>query len=305
MKRTRFALTLILLVSLPLGLGAQALPLIYNPTDARTASLGGAGVALHANAWAIDANLAAAALSKQSFAAGLAYSYWMPGLLPDSRLSFGGWYQSGAFAFGLSGKGNFSQPADLYGPESEPRESVSPRDLSLALGAAWMPVPGLALSVTGRFISSVLGEQVRGTAFCADLALQYAYGPVRAGFSASNLSGPILYGDTRYPFPARIRGGATYTNLWIDATLEAEYLAQAGMMATVGIEGRPLEQVGQPRSWLALRAAYHYGPADRGLPAFASAGIGLYFSGLELDLAVLFASPALSGTVSAGLSYSF
>lgn len=305
MKRTRFALALILLVSLPAGLGAQTLPFLYNPTDARSAALGGAGVALRADAWAADANLAAAALGRETFAAGLSYSYWMPNLLPDNRLSFGGWYRSGAFAFGLSAKGSFSQAANLYGPEGEPLESVSPRDFSMALGAAWMPVPGLALSLTGRFVSSVPGEPVRGTAFCADLSLQYAYGPVRAGFSASNLSGPIRYGDTSYPFPARIRGGATYNNLWVDVTLEAEYLAQAGMMATVGIEGRPLEQVGQPRSWLALRAAYHYGPADRGLPAFASAGIGLYFSGLELDLAVLFASPVLTGTLSAGLSYSF
>lgn len=305
MKRKRFALALILLVSLPAGLGAQTLPFLYNPPDARSAALGGAGVALRADAWAADANLAAAALGRETFAAGLSYNYWMPNLLPDNRLSFGGWYRSGAFAFGLSAKGSFSQAANLYGPEGEPLESVSPRDFSMALGAAWMPVPGLALSLTGRFVSSVPGEPVRGTAFCADLALQYAYGPVRAGFSASNLSGPIRYGDTSYPFPARIRGGATYTNLWIDATLEAEYLAQAGMMATVGIEGRPLEQVGQPRSWLALRAAYHYGPADRALPAFASAGIGLYFSGLELDLAVLFASPVLTGTLSAGLSYSF
>lgn len=305
MKRTRFALALILLVSLPAGLGAQTLPFLYSPTDARSAALGSAGVALRADAWAADANLAAAALGRETFAAGLSYNYWMPNLLPDNRLSFGGWYRSGAFAFGLSAKGSFSQAANLYGPEGEPLESVSPRDFSMALGAAWMPVPGLALSLTGRFVSSVPGEPVRGTAFCADLSLQYAYGPVRAGFSASNLSGPIRYGDTSYPFPARIRGGATYNNLWVDVTLEAEYLAQAGMMATVGIEGRPLEQVGQPRSWLALRAAYHYGPADRGLPAFASAGIGLYFSGLELDLAVLFASPVLTGTLSAGLSYSF
>ncbi len=304
-SRIRYTLILTLVLSLPFGLRAQTLPLLYNPTDARTMALGGAGVALEADAWAVDANMAAAALSAKDFAGGVAYSYWAPGLLPDNRFSAGGWFRTGAFAVGVSGKGNFSQLTELYGPAGEPAGSFSPRDLSVALGGAWMPVPGVAFSATARFISSVLGEQVQGTAFCADLAIHYAFGPIRAGFSASNLSGPIFYGNTSYPLPARIRGGATYSNLWIDATLEAEYLAQAGMMATLGVEGRPLEQAGQPRSWLALRAAFHYGPADKGLPSFGSAGIGLNFSGLEIDFGVLFGSPVLGGSLCAGLSYGF
>ena len=298
-------ITTILLLLLALGASAQTLPLLYNPTDPRAMALGGAGVAMDADAWAADANLAASALSPRTFAAGVAYDHWAPSLLPDSRVSFSGWYRAGAFAFGLSGKGSFAQAAEYYGPAGEPLGSASPRDLALALGAAWRPVPGIAFAVNARVVSSALDQQRAGTAFCADIALQYADGPVRAGISASNLGTAIRYGDASYPLPARIRGGASYNNLWIDATLEAEYLSQAGMMATVGIEGRPLEQAGQPRSWLALRAAFHYGPADRGLPSFGSAGIGLYFSGLSVDLAVLFGSPALGGSLCAGLSYSF
>ena len=300
----KFLLILLPLV-LPLALGAQTLPFLYNPTDARSMALGGAGVALEADAWAADANLAAAALSAKTFTVGLAYDRWAPQLLPDNRLSMGGWYRTGSLAFGLSGKGSFAPQAEGVGPAGQPLESFSPRDLSLALGVAWTPVPGLAFSATARIVSSALDANTTGTAFCADLALQYASGPVRAGISAANLGAPIRYGEKSYTLPAIVRGGAAYTNPWVDATLETAYLAQAGLTATVGVEGRPLAQAGAQGSWLALRAAYHYGPADRGLPSFGSCGIGLSFSGLAIDLAVLFASPVLGGSLCAGLSYAF
>lgn len=298
-------ITTILLLLLALGARAQTLPLLYNPTDPRSMALGGAGVALDAHAWAADANLAAAALSAQTFAAGVAYDYWAPTPLPDQRVAMGGWYRSGALAFGLSGRGSFARPTEGAGPAGEPLAGFAPYDLALALGAAWMAVPGLAFSASARIVSSALAESLTGTAFCADIALQYAYGPVRAGIAATNLGGSIRFGEDTAPMPALVRGGATYSTLWVDATAELSYLAQAGLMATAGLEARPLEQAGQPRSWLTLRAAYHYGPADRGLPAFGSAGIGLFFSGLSIDLAVLFASPTLGGSVCGGLSYSF
>ena len=302
MKRTT---TILLLLLLALGARAQTLPLLYNPTDPRSMAMGGAGVALDANAWAADANLAAAALSTQTFAAGVAYDYWAPTPLPDQRVAMGGWYRSGALAFGLSGRGSYARPTEGAGPAGEPLAGFAPYDLALALGAAWMAVPGLAFSASARIVSSALAENLTGTAFCADIALQYASGPVRAGIAAANLGGNIRFGEVATPLPALVRGGVTYTSLWADVTGEVTYLAQAGLMATAGVEARPLEQAGQPRSWLALRAAYHYGPADRGLPAFGSAGIGLYFSGLTIDLAVLFGSPTLGSSLSAGLSYSF
>lgn len=54
-----------------------------------------------------------------------------------------------------------------------------------------------------------------------------------------------------------------------------------------------------------LRAGYHYGTQDKGLPSFASAGLGLKFAGVELNAAYLFASEALGGTMTFGLGYSF
>lgn len=168
-----------------------------------------------------------------------------------------------------------------------------------------MAVPGLAFSATARVVSSKLDAQTAGTAFCADLGLQYASGAFAAGVSATNLGASIRYGEQKYPLPSLVKGGVGYRSLWADVSAELDYLAQCGVMAGIAVEARPLEQPGEPPSWLILRAAYHYGPADKGLPAFGAAGIGLLFEGVELDVSVLFASPALNGSLSAGLSYSF
>ena len=170
----KIALVLTVLSALSLPLRAQTLPLLYNPTNPRAMALGGADVALGADAWAVDGNFAAAALSVSSFALGAAYDRWAPVLGADNRFNLGGWYRSEALAFGLSAKGSFAQETSLSGPAGEPLGSFAPRDLAFALGGAWMAVPGLAFSATARVVSSKLDTQTSGTAFCADLAIQYA-----------------------------------------------------------------------------------------------------------------------------------
>lgn len=296
---------LLILFALSLSGRAQTLPLLYNPANPRAMALGGADLALGADAWAVDGNFAAAALSDSQFAMGAAYDRWAPELGADNRFNLGGWYRSEALAFGLSAKGSFAQETNLSGPAGEPLGSFSPRDLAFALGGAWMAVPGLAFSATARVVSSRLDAQTSGTAFCADLAIQYASGALAAGVSATNLGASIRYGEQAWPLPSLVKGGVAYRSLWVDVCAELDYLARSGVMAGLGIEARPLEQPGEPRSWLILRAAYHYGPADKGLPAFGAAGIGLLFEGVELDFGVLFASPELGKSLSAGLSYSF
>ena len=303
MRKT--VLLLLILAALPLSGRAQTLPLLYNPANPRALALGGADLALGADAWAVDGNFAAAALSDSQFALGAAYERWAPQLGADNRFDLGGWYRSESLAFGLSAKGSFAQATELSGPAGEPLGSVVPRDLAFALGGAWMAVPGLAFSATARVVSSKLDAQTAGTAFCADLGLQYASGAFAAGVSATNLGASIRYGEQTWPLPSLVKGGVAYRSLWADVSAELDYLARCGVMAGIGVEARPLEQPGQPHSWLILRAAYHYGPADKGLPAFGAAGIGLLFEGVELDVSVLFASPALNGSLSAGLSYSF
>lgn len=295
MRRVLLILTLALLPHL---LGAQVLPLLYSPTDARSAALGGSGVALAADASALDNNLSATVLSPNHFAIGAAYQYWAPKPAADHRLSLGGWWRRGRWAIGLSAKGMLAPQIAQTSDSGAPLDSFSPYDLSVALGGAWSPAPGFSLSAAARLISSVLDAATRGTTVCADLGLSYVSHAFQAGVSVANLGGRIRYGNADYALPALLRAGASYTHPVFSLTAEADYLFGSALMACAGAEVRPVPL-------LALRAGYHYGAADKGLPSFGSCGIGLNLQGFVLNAAYLFGSPTLGGSLSIGMGYSF
>jgi len=283
---------------LSVSLSAQSLPLLFNPGDPHTAALGGASVALEADAWALEHNFAAAALSDDLFAVGAAYGYWSPKTGADNRFSTGGWYSTGTLAFGLSAKGSFSRPYQVTTAYGEQKERFNPCDYALAIGVAWSPVSGLAFSATARMVSSSLSEDFAGVAFCTDLSAMYSSGPFSAGLSAFNLGGKIQYGDHAYALPTLLKGGLRYALMDFEATAELDYLAGAGVMGGLGVEY-------WPASVFALRGGWHFGAADKGLPSFASLGLGLLLEGFGMDVSVLLASPTLAGSVNLGLSYRF
>ena len=278
--------------------GAQPLPILFNPGDPHSAALGGTGVALEADAWALEHNFAAAALDRDVFAIGAAYGYWAPGAGADNRFSAGGWYRTGPFAFGLSAKGSFARPYETVTPYGELKGRFRPADYALSIGAAWSPVPGFALSATGRMVSSALSEEITGAAFCADLSAMYSVDAFTVGVSAFNLGGKVRYGDNAYALPTLVKGGLRYATATFGATGEVDYLAGTGVTGAVGVEYWPF-------SILALRGGYHFGAADKGLPSFASLGLGIFVEGFGLDLSVLLASPTLAGSVHIGISYRF
>ena len=283
---------------LTVALSAQSLPLLFNPGDPHAAALGGASVALEADAWALEHNFAAAALAKEQFSIGAAYGYWAPKPSADNRFSAGGWYRTGTLAFGLSAKGSFSKPYEATTPAGEVKERFNPGDYALAFGTAWAPAEGFALSATARLVSSSLSEDIGAVAFCADVSALYSAGAFSAGLSAFNLGGKIRYGDKDYALPTLVKGGLRYATLDFEATGELDYLAGAGVMGGLGVEYWPF-------ACLALRGGYHFGAADKGLPSFASIGLGLLLEGFGMDVSVLLASPTLAGSVNVGISYKF
>lgn len=293
----KFLLASVLSV-LSVAAGAQSLPLLFNPGDPHAAALGGASVALEADAWALEHNFAAAALNRDVFAIGAAYGYWAPGAGADNRFSAGGWYRTGPFAFGLSAKGSFARPYETVTPYGELKGRFSPGDYALALGAAWSPAPGFALSATARMVSSALSEEIAGAAFCADLSAMYHVDAFTVGLSAFNLGGKIRYGNSAYALPTLVKGGLRYATETFEATGEVDYLAGGGVMGGLGVEYWPF-------SIFVLRGGYHFGAADKGLPSFASLGAGLFLEGFGLDFSVLLASPTLTGSAHLGISYRF
>jgi len=286
------------LVILSTALHAQTLPILYNPMDPHSSAMGGAGVALEADAWSLDNNFAATALNQQVFAAGAAYNHWAPLPRPDKRFSAGGWFRLNNLSFGLSAKGSFFRPYDIVSPYGEVTGSFQPSDYAISLGTAWRPAPGFALSATGRLLSSSLAEEITGSTFCVDLGAMYRSQYIMAGVSACNLGGKIRYGDSEYTLPMLFKGGLSYYRTNFIATAELDYLAGAGLMGAVGAEF-------WPASIFFLRGGYHFGPSDKGLPSFGSCGAGLNMNGFGLEFSMLFASPTLGKSLCAGISYSF
>ena len=60
-------------------------------------------------------------------------------------------------------------------------------------------------------------------------------------------------------------------------------------------------------SMIAVRAGYHYGSRENGLPSYASVGVGVKFFGVNVDAAYLIGSPTspLRNTFTVGVGYSF
>lgn len=306
MKRV---LLILVLVAAPLLLGAQTLPFLYMPTDARSAALGGAGVAMDADAWAMDNNLSAAALSNRHFAIGAGYQHLWPKMGGTNSFSLDGWYRRNRWAFGLSAKTMLIEYEGVLDTSAQ-MGSFTYNDLSVALGAAWCPVTGFALSATARFVNSALAPALRGMAVCADLAMTFTIQGFQVGLSVNNLGSRLQYRSeanyaspsyTSYALPALVRAGLSYSHPIFTLTAEADYLFEGCFMACAGVEVRPV-------SVLSLRAGYHYGPDQGiGIPSFASCGIHLGFAGLGIDISYWFGNEntSLRGTVCAGLSYSF
>ena len=290
-------------------LGAQTLPFLYIPTDARSAALGGAGVATDADAWAMDNNLSAAALSNRHFAIGAGYQKWAPNMTADDSFSLDGWYRRNRWAVGLSAKTMMINYEKFLHTAAQAGSSGS-SDLSVALGAAWCPVTGFALSATARYVHSTLAPALYGTAVCADLSLTYAVKAFQFGLSVNNLGSRLQYqftpsngspSYTSYPLPTMIRAGLSYSHPIFTVTAEADYLIQDCFMACAGVEVTPV-------SFLSLRAGYHYGPDNgKGIPSFGTCGIHLGIEGLGIDVSYWFGNEntSLRGTICAGLSYSF
>ena len=84
----------------------------------------------------------------------------------------------------------------------------------------------------------------------------------------------------------------------LKAAAEFAYLFEGAFGASLGAEYCYADIV-------SARAGYHLGSKDKGLPSYASIGLGAKYFGVGLNLAYLLASDTIGGSFLAGLSYSF
>ena len=282
-----------------LAASAQALPSLLVGADPAAAATGGAALARPADAFAVDNNAAAMALSSKDFRVAATYGMWAPGTAGNMLAGVGFYYKlNDRMALGFSGRMLRDKPYDITSATGQVTGSFAPADLMAGAGFSFAVTETLSLGVTGRFTSSSIAPEMKGSAMGADITAMYAGESFSAAAGVCNLGTPISYGGASYAQPMLVRAGGSFSAAGLTASAEADYLFSGALMAGLGLEYSIADIA-------FIRAGYHYGDSAKALASYASLGLGLQFSGISLDVAFLTASQTLGNSLLFGLGYSF
>ena len=188
------------LLAVPLaGTAQNAAAFLSVVPDARSAAMGGAGVALSADVFSALRNAAQLPFSEERFGAGYSYLPWMRDLTPRTALHTAAVYfkPDGKQAVSASFR-YFSQ----YGSERTDEEGnvlgrLEPHDMAFDVGYSRTVAEGLSVALTARYVRSEPGADDVAQTFAVDAGLFYRHAVaashrVTFGFQAANVGGPRL-----------------------------------------------------------------------------------------------------------------
>ena len=291
--------TLLSLMVFALGASAQAVPSLLIGSDPVAFATGGAAVARPADAFAVDNNAAAMSLSAGTFDVAATYGKWAPKTADNMVAGLGTFYKiNDKLALGLSGRVLRDQPYDIATVGGQVTGSFTPMDIVAGLGLSYLVIDGLSLGVTARLVSSSIANDMKGTAFGADITAMYAQDAFSAALGVCNLGSPISYGGASYALPMLVRAGGAYSASGLTASAEVDYLFSGALMAGLGVE-YGIEDI------VFIRGGFHYGDAAKAIPTYASLGLGVKYAGAHIDLAFLTASKTIGNSLMLSLGYAF
>ena len=270
-----------------------------NP-DAAVAAMAGAGVGLQADAYAIDNNIAAAALSSSRMDIEAGYGIWQPNASKADIISAAGFCRIGEkFALAASFKNFTEQEYFITSSTGRQSSTFTPKEMSVALGASFRVSKNFALGVDAKYAVSTIAESAKASTVAFDVAASFSKNGLTAGLSVCNLGGKVNYGgSSSYSLPTVARLGASYSTAFgLNAGAEFDYAFSGGLMCGAGVEYWIKEII-------ALRAGYHYGGQEV-IPSYASLGLGADIKGVKLNFAYLLASDTIGGSLMLTLGYAF
>lgn len=271
------------------------------PTDARSAAMGGTGVALSGGDNAIFHN-GAVSLADDGRRGGATYTYspWMRDYDSGFSLhSVGGFYKINKRNAVLLGFRYFGYPK-IEGVGEE-LSTLRPKEMAIEAGYAYEVIRNLSVSATFKYLYSDMGKvgnSSGASSVAFDLGILYRQkinnwegAGWSVGAQASNLGPKIKYLTSKEALPAMVKvGGATdlpFSQIHrLILTADLGYrLSPADVQAfnaSAGAEYVLMEH-------FMLRGGYHYGDKDKGDTNYATAGAGVKYAGVHLDFAWLFA----------------
>lgn len=289
------------------------------PTDARSAAMGGTGVALSGGDNAIFHN-GATSLTDDARKGGATYTYspWMRDYDSGFSLhSVGGFYKINKRNAVLLGFRYFGYPK-IEGVGEE-LSTIRPKEMAIEVGYAYEVIKNLSVSATVKYLYSDMGKvgnSSGASSVAFDLGVLYKQeinnwegANWSVGAQASNLGPKIKYLTSKEALPVMVKvGGATdlpFSQMHrLILTADLGYrLSPADVQAfnaSAGAEYVCMEH-------FMLRGGYHYGDKDKGDASYATAGAGVKYEGIHLDFAWLFAKDdcLARNTFWLSLGYSF
>ena len=250
------------LLPVPLaGTAQNAAAFLSVVPDARSAAMGGAGVALSADVFSALRNAAQLPFSEERFGAGYSYLPWMRDLTPRTALHTAAVYfkPDGKQAVSASFR-YFSQ----YGSERTDEEGnvlgrLEPHDMAFDIGYSRTVAEGLSVALTARYVRSEPGTADVAQTFAVDAGLFYRHAVaashrVTFGFQAANVGGALDYGAGNRQLPWVLKAGAAAELGFSEAhgltlTAETEYRLRPSELRawsvpnTVVSEYSPCEEV--------------------------------------------------------------
>lgn len=289
------------------------------PADARSAAMGGAGVAAPGGDHAVFHN-GAAALSDVTRRGGVAYTYspWMRDYESGYSLhSLGSFYKINQRNAILLGFRYFGYP-EMDGT-GEDASGIHPKEIAVEAGYAYEVIKNFSVSATFKYLFSDMGRigNSRGASSVAfDLGVLYKCGindwegaGWSVGLHASNLGPKINYLTSKEALPATVKVGGA-------ADLPFLQMHKLTLTADLGYRLSPADvqalsvSAGAEYAWrelVMLRGGYHCGDKKKGDASYATAGAGVEYAGVRLDFAWLFAGHEYlaRNTFWVSLGYSF
>lgn len=291
------------------------------PTDARSAGMGGTGVALQQNNSAIFSNASTTLITPQK--GGVSYSF--APLMCDfesghSLNSISGFYKIDKRNVILAGFRYYHYPKiGGLAVDENTETSFRPKEWSIDLAYAREIIPNLGVSATVRLIHSDMGnfggaKSANAIAFDLGAIYQRSFQFMNgshwsAGFQASNLGSKIKYLNTKESLPAFVKAGGSvnvsFTPIHrVIAAADLGYRMSPTDVKSVGARAGA-EYIFMEH--FKARGGYHYGDKDKGDSSYTTAGLGVCCHGAQLDFAWLFAGKenTLRNSFWLSLGYSF
>ncbi|MDR1755709.1 MAG: PorV/PorQ family protein [Culturomica sp.] len=289
----------VILMLLGAAAQGQSVSFLGIAPDARSAALGGAGVATTADAWSLYWNGAKTAFSEKPGEIGYSYMPRSNEFMKGSRQhAVGGYYRLGErgsvlLGFRHSSAGKFEDPDGF---------DSKPMDFTFEAGYAYRLTEHFSAGANVRYLRSDLdlGENDVAHGAALDLSLFYRLNPgwindsslLTLGLTGSNFGPKIAYDEDKYALPAAMRLGASFRVPFSDkhavtALLEGGYrLAPSDMKEYEAVLGAEYAY----DRYAVLRAGYHFGDIENGGSDFLALGGGVRFSYFSADFSWQYAN---------------